>query len=116
MNIGIVGCAGRMGRMLIKEVLATDGAVLAGGTEAPGNDAIGRDLGTLAGQGETGLAVGDDAAALFEASDVIVDFTTPAATLAHAALARESWTALVVGTWRRSPMPRGASPWSRPPT
>jgi 4-hydroxy-tetrahydrodipicolinate reductase len=48
-KIGVVGCAGRMGRMLLRCVQETPGAELAGGTEAPGADALGRDLGELAG-------------------------------------------------------------------
>ena len=45
MKIGIVGCAGRMGQMLVREILATDGCALAGGTEALGSDMIGRGRG-----------------------------------------------------------------------
>jgi 4-hydroxy-tetrahydrodipicolinate reductase len=97
MKIGIVGCAGRMGRMLVAEVLVTDGAELAGGTEPPGSEFIGHDLAGLAGIDEPGTEVGDDAAALFAAADVVVDFTAPSATAAHAALAAETETALVVG-------------------
>ena len=64
-RIGIVGCQGRMGQMLVREVLATDGVSLAGGTERAGSDAIGRDLGELLGIGANGLTVGDDAGTLF---------------------------------------------------
>ena len=32
MKIGIVGCAGRMGQMLLKTILATDGAEIGGGS------------------------------------------------------------------------------------
>ncbi len=101
MKIGIVGCAGRMGRMLIGEVLATEGCALAGGTEMPGSDAMGEDLGVLAGAealGLAGLLVGEDAGVLFRDSDAVVDFTQPSATLSHAGLARETGTALIVGT------------------
>ncbi len=52
--IGISGCGGRMGRMLIAEVQATDGCRVAGGIEAVGNPVIGRDLGALAGVGMLG--------------------------------------------------------------
>ena len=98
MKIGIVGCAGRMGRMLINEVLATDGCNLAGGTEREGSDFIGVDLGQLAGAGETGIACTDDAAALFTIADAIIDFTLPVATTDHAALALEHGVSLIIGT------------------
>lgn len=87
-----------MGRMLVREAAATPGAVLAGGTERPGSAHLGLDLGVLAGIDPVGVAAGDDPAALFRAADVVIDFTSPAATLAHARLAAETGTALVVGT------------------
>jgi len=95
MKIGIVGCAGRMGRMLVAEVLSTDGAVLSGGSEAPGSEFIGRDVAALAGAEAAGIKVGDDTGALFQASDVIIDFTVPAATVKHAAMAGETGNALI---------------------
>ncbi len=98
MKIGIVGCAGRMGRMVVSEVLASAGCTLAGGTEQPGSAALGTDVAALAGGEPSGLTVGDDAKALFAGSDAVIDFTSPDATAAHAALAAEHAVALVVGT------------------
>lgn len=98
MKIGIVGCAGRMGRMVAAEVLATDGVELAGGTEAPGSELIGLDVAELAGAEAAGIKVGGDAKALFRAADVVIDFTQPAATAEHAGLAGGTGCALIVGT------------------
>ncbi len=98
MKIGIVGAAGRMGRMLIAEVLGVEGCQLAGGTEPPGSGVLGQDLGLLIGAAEHGLSIGDDTGALFKASDAVVDFTHPDATAAHAALSGETGVALIVGT------------------
>ncbi len=98
MNIGIVGCAGRMGRMVVSEVLASAGCTLAGGTEQPGSAALGSDVAALAGGEPAGLEAGDDAKALFTRSDAVIDFTSPGATAVHAALAAEHGVALVVGT------------------
>ena len=97
-RIGIVGCGGRMGQMLVREVLDTPGAQLAGGTERLGSDRIGQDLGELVGRSKVGLAVIDDPASLFAVSDAVIDFTSPSATLIHAALAAKSGAAHVVGT------------------
>lgn len=97
MKIGIVGCAGRMGRMLIAQVLGTAGAELAGGVE-PTGPTVGQDLGMLVGAKPVRIAVGTDARALFAASDAVIDFTVPAATKAHADLAASLGKALVVGT------------------
>ncbi|HZD26162.1 MAG TPA: 4-hydroxy-tetrahydrodipicolinate reductase, partial [Alphaproteobacteria bacterium] len=98
MKVGVVGCAGRMGINLLREAAQTAGCVIGGGTERPGHPALGRDLGELAGLELAGIAVGDDPAALFAAVDAVLDFTLPEATVAHAALAAEHGTPLVIGT------------------
>jgi 4-hydroxy-tetrahydrodipicolinate reductase len=103
MRIGIVGCGGRMGQMLVREVLATAGATLSGGTERSGADAVGRDIGQMIGGDALGVAVGCDASELFAASDAVIDFTAPAATVLHAELAAEKRCALIVGTTGLSP-------------
>ena len=97
MKIGIVGCAGRMGLMLIQEVLANSRTTLAGGTE-PGGAAVGQDLGLLAGTIPAAVAVTTDTKALFAASDAVIDFTTPAAAKIHAELAAATGKALIIGT------------------
>ena len=96
-KIGIVGCAGRMGRMLVREVLSTPDCTLSGGTE-PAGEAVGMDMGLLVGDRPVGVAVTTDAAALFAVSDAIIDFTVPAATKRHADLALATGKALVIGT------------------
>ena len=98
MKIGIVGCAGRMGRMLVAEVLRTKGAKLGGGTELAKSPVLGTDLGTLIGQKPAGVTITSDAKALFGACDAVIDFTTPAATAKHIEYARAAGTALIVGT------------------
>ena len=97
-RIGILGCAGRMGRMLIKAATERDGCAVGGGTEPLGSPSLGKDLGDLAGLGPLGISAGEDAVALFAESDVVIDFTAPAASVAHAGLAADSGTALLVGT------------------
>ncbi len=97
-RIGIVGCAGRMGRMLLKVAGETEGCVIAGGTEAPDSPAQGQDLGAQAGLGELGLAVGADPVALFAQSDAVIDFTAPAVSIRHAELAAQAEAVLVLGT------------------
>jgi 4-hydroxy-tetrahydrodipicolinate reductase len=97
-RIGIVGCAGRMGRMLLKVAGETEGCVIAGGTEAPDSPEQGRDLGAQAGLGELGLAVGADPVALFARSDAVIDFTAPAISVRHAELAAQAEAVLVLGT------------------
>ena len=99
-KIGILGAAGRMGRMIAKEILsgAHDGAKLAAAGEHASSTVLSRDIGALCGLGDCGVAISADRAAVFAACDVLIDFTTPAATMEHAATAHETGKALVVGT------------------
>jgi 4-hydroxy-tetrahydrodipicolinate reductase len=98
MRIGVIGCAGRMGRANLREVLGTEGASLSGGVERPGSPAVGQDLGVLAGLDPVGIVAGDDVATLARASDALIEFSTPEATLAHAAICAETGCAHVIGT------------------
>lgn len=98
MKIGIPGAAGRMGQALTRQVTATDGCTVVAATEVPGHAALGRDCGALAGIEPLGVAVGDDAQAMFRAADAVLDFTLPGAAARHAELAAAEGTMLVVGT------------------
>ena len=97
-NMGVIGCGGRMGRMLVAEIAGSEGCALAGGTAAPGSAYLGSDLGELAGIGRLGLAAGSSAGELIRASDVAIEFSVAAATAAHATLAAELGTPMVIGT------------------
>ena len=98
LGIGIVGAAGRMGLVLTRAVSEAEGLRVIAATERSGHGALGADIGILAGLDALGVAVIDDAGALFAAADAVLDFTVPAATAAHAALAAENATILVTGT------------------
>src|SRR5256714_9108973 len=97
-RIGVIGCGGRMGRMLIADIVASEGCELAGGAAKPGSAAVGQDLGELAGVGRVGSAATGDARQVLRDSDVAIDFTTPEATAAYAAWAAELGRPVVIGT------------------
>lgn len=98
LKIGIVGAAGRMGRMLVKQISETSGCIVCGGTEPSGSDFIGRDIHALANLEPGGVFIGDDAETLFKSADAVIDFTAPEATVAHAKLAARHGRILVIGT------------------
>jgi len=98
MKVGIVGAGGRMGRLLTKLCHETDGMQVVAASERPGSDLLGEDAGALAGVGALGVALGDDAEAVFAAADVAIEFSIPTATAAHAAFAAKHNCAFVVGT------------------
>jgi 4-hydroxy-tetrahydrodipicolinate reductase len=98
LKIGIAGCAGRMGQVLIRQVSDTPGCVVAGGSEAAESEAIGRDVGAVAGIAAIGTGVVNSADALFASCDAVLDFTVPAATVANAKAAAAHNTILIAGT------------------
>ena len=79
-RVAIIGAAGRMGRELCRAALETDGVELVGGTEGPGSPGLSADLGELCGAGKIGVAVTEDPP---DDADVLVEFTTPEATIEH---------------------------------
>jgi 4-hydroxy-tetrahydrodipicolinate reductase len=102
-RVVIAGCAGRMGRINLQEALDAEAVELTGGCERPGHPAVGQDLGVLAGREPIGLACRADFADLARSADVVVEFSTPQATLEHAALCAEVGCAHVIGTTGLTP-------------
>ena len=96
--ISVAGCSGRMGQMLMKAVLENPETALVGATERPGHDWVGRDVGEAMGGPAVGVLVEDDLLEPAARSRAILDFTAPAATLAHAVLAAQARCVHVIGT------------------
>jgi 4-hydroxy-tetrahydrodipicolinate reductase len=84
--------------MLVAAIAASDGCALAGGCAKPGSGYVNQDIGELTGVGRLGISVGDNAEKLIRDSDVVIEFTTPAATATHAARAAELGKPVVIGT------------------
>ncbi len=97
-GVVITGASGRMGQMLISEVDASDQLELIGAVERAGHDWVGRDLGEAMSRAERGLVVTDDAVAAIAPAQVVIDFTTPDATVAHAELTAQARAVHVIGT------------------
>ncbi|MCP5468384.1 MAG: 4-hydroxy-tetrahydrodipicolinate reductase [Deltaproteobacteria bacterium] len=87
----VTGISGRMGSRIAELLRHSPGLKLNGGTEAPGSFAVE----TLLPEGHE---VVDDLSKCIEHGDVIIDFTSPEATLKHAKIASEHQKSLVVGT------------------
>src|SRR3989337_2847760 len=98
MKIAVLGAAGRMGQALTAVLAATPGCKVAGGIEAKGSSYVGRDLGEVAGLEPLGVALTDDPLPLFAHVDGVLDFTTPASTVAFAALSAQARIVHVIGT------------------
>ncbi len=91
MKIGVAGCSGRVGALLVDELLsgAWSKFSLAGGTvrDLAEKDKIRDDF-----------FVTDNAQELFDRADCVIDFTRPDATMEHAAMAAKMGKSLIIGT------------------
>lgn len=98
-RVGVTGAAGRMGRMLIEAIAdSQDGLVLGAAIERSGSTLIGADAGELIGREPCGIRLEDDLRASLGHIDVLIDFTIPEATLAHAEICAAHGVAMVIGT------------------
>lgn len=97
-GVVVTGVSGRMGQMLVREIMASDKLRLVAGLEREGHDWIGRDLGEAMGGVATGVPVMGDALEAFAMAQAVIDFTAPAATVAFAELAAQARAVHVIGT------------------
>ncbi len=98
MRLAVMGAAGRMGRALIRTIHETPHCGLAGAVERAGSPFLGKDAGEVAGVGALGVPITDEALPLFTHIEGVLDFTTPAASVATAALAAQARIVHVIGT------------------
>ena len=96
-RITVAGSSGRMGRMLIEAVLASDDCQLAGALDLPSSPAVGQDPGAYLGRA-TGLQITGDLRAGLAGAQYLIDFTRPEGTLAHLRVCRELGVKAVIGT------------------
>ena len=95
-TIAVAGAAGRMGSANIKAIDEHPDTTLGAALEYSGSDKLGLDAGTLAGLDALGIAISDS---LVDSKfDVLIDFTTPDATLDHLSYCVEQGRRMVIGT------------------
>lgn len=93
-RIAIAGVGGRMGQALVQAVREHPECRLGAASEREGSPLVGQALE----QDEPGVAVVSDLAAAVADFDVLIDFTRPEATVAHAALCQAQGKRMVIGT------------------
>lgn len=99
LKVAIVGAAGRMGRTLVEAVTQNSHAMRVSAATVHADDpALGVDIGLLA----VGAALGVETVAELSPEqadfDVLIDFTSPEATMSHLALCQAHSKAIVIGT------------------
>ena len=96
-RLAIAGAAGRMGHALIEAANGDARFAVGAGIEAPGHPAIGRDAGEFLGV-DLGAPITADVEGALRGVSCLIEFTRPAATLEHLAVARRLGVPMVIGT------------------
>ncbi len=94
----VCGAAGRMGSRIVAMVHEAGDFALAGAVERPSHAGLGKDAGELAGVGKIGITVAGDFCSVVKEGQVIFDFTTPEAAMAHLTIAAGAKVPMVLGT------------------
>lgn len=96
-RVAVAGASGRMGRMLIEAIRATDDCVLAGALDVPESPGIGSDATAFLGFA-SGVPITADLREGLRNAQVLIDFTRPEGTLAHLKVCRSLGVKAVIGT------------------
>lgn len=95
LSVAMHGATGRMGIRIIQLISQADDLKLSAAIERPGHARLGEDIGPIAGLNRLGVALSES---LDGPSDVVIDFSTPGASLAIASGCADRGIPLVVGT------------------
>jgi 4-hydroxy-tetrahydrodipicolinate reductase len=96
-RIAVNGAGGRMGRAIIR-ILLERGHRIAGAYEIPSSSLLGRDAGLVAGLEPIGLSISEMPKSFSSDIELVIDFSSPLASISVANAARAAKTALVMGT------------------
>ncbi|MEE9417870.1 MAG: hypothetical protein V3W43_00240, partial [Desulfatiglandaceae bacterium] len=77
----VAGAAGRMGVRIIHMIHQSQDITLAAALEHPDHPRVAQDVGQVVGLGETGIKISGSLADIIGLGEVLIDFTTPQATL-----------------------------------
>lgn len=97
-RIAIAGAAGRMGKALIESTHKNPETSLAAAIVRPTSSLIGVDAGEFGGLGKIDVKIVGDIGSVINDFDVLIDFSSPAATLANVKICAAHKKPIVVGT------------------
>ncbi|HIA59668.1 MAG TPA: 4-hydroxy-tetrahydrodipicolinate reductase [Gammaproteobacteria bacterium] len=98
-KVAIAGAAGRMGRELVEAITHSESDIAVSvATVCADDPALGVDVGLLAVGSALGVETVAELDSVLDDFDVLIDFTTPEATLQHLALCQQNRKAMVIGT------------------
>lgn len=82
-RIAVSGCCGKMGRRIAFLAGQDKNVSLAGGLEDKNHPDLGKDMGLYSGVEKSGLVIKSGSLNVIENADVLIEFSTPSATIAH---------------------------------
>jgi len=97
-RIAILGASGRMGRAIIQTALAAPSIELAAAVDRWDSSELGEDVGLFVGRPSSVVTLAHDLGAAAGSFDVVVDFSSPEATLAALEVCRAHRKGIVIGT------------------
>jgi len=97
-KVVVTGATGRMGQMLVKQILSDKKLSLFGVTEKTNHKKIGYDIGDIINSKKTGIIITDDFIPLFAKTDAVIDFSLPKASILHSKYAAQARIVHVIGT------------------
>jgi 4-hydroxy-tetrahydrodipicolinate reductase len=97
-KIVIAGCCGKMGKRIAFFASMDKTLQITAAVEAKNHPDIGNNLGSIIGSEKLFVDITDDMGSAATGADVIIDFTTPIATLTNLNIARSKKMPIVIGT------------------
>ncbi len=94
----VAGAAGRMGGRIIHMIRQSRDVTLAAAFEHHDHPSVNKDVGQIAGLGEMGIKITGSLKEVIDLGEVLIDFTTPQATLENIRLASSRGLSAVIGT------------------
>jgi 4-hydroxy-tetrahydrodipicolinate reductase len=94
----VTGAAGRMGSRIIHLVSESKDMIIGAALEKEGHAAVNKDLGEFLGLGRMGIPVGVHLGEVLDRGDVIIDFTSHAASLENLRLASKQKKPVIIGS------------------
>jgi len=97
LKIAVAGASGRMGRMLIEAIDASNDLQLVGALDVAGSPALGHDAAAYTGK-LSGVDITADLPQALSKADYLIDFTRPEGTLRHLEYCAEHGVKMIIGT------------------
>ncbi len=98
LKVAVAGIAGRMGSRISQLVCESEDMELVGGWERTSHPMIGKPVKTVVSLAPEGLVVSENAEEVISKALVVIDFTSPEASVNHAILCSQKGIPIVIGT------------------